>query len=72
MIDLIEPPGRLEPMRLQDHATAAINEVLAELAFKAGRLDNALRGPLQAEAAALVRIMNCYYSNLIEGHHTCP
>ena len=55
-----------------DDSTASINEVLAELAFKAGRLDNALRGPLQAEAADLVRLMNCYYSNLIEGHVTRP
>lgn len=69
---LVETPDRLEPMRLGDEATAPIHEVLAELAFKAGRLDNALRGPLQAEAASLVRIMNCYYSNLIEGHHTRP
>ena len=68
----IETPGRLEPMRLGDESTAEINEVLAELAFQAGRLDNALRGPLQAEAASLVRIMNCYYSNLIAGHHTRP
>jgi Fic family protein len=59
-------------MRLGDESTAAINDVLAELVFKAGRLDNALRGPLQAEAAGLVRIMNCYYSNLIEGHNTRP
>ena len=51
-----ETPGRLEPMRLGDGSTAPVNEVLAELAFKAGRLDNALRGPLQAEAADLVRL----------------
>ena len=69
---LVETPARLEPMRLGDASTGAINEVLAELAFKAGRLDNAIRGPLQAEAASLVRIMNCYYSNLIEGHNTQP
>jgi Fic family protein len=68
----IETPGRLEPMRLGDDSTGPINEVLAELAFKAGRLDNALKGPLQAEAADLVRLMNCYYSNLIEGHVTRP
>lgn len=70
MKPLVETPDRLEPMRLGDEATASIHEVLAELAFKAGRLDNALRPPLQAEAANLVRLMNCYYSNLIEGHAT--
>lgn len=69
---LVETPARLEPLRLGDHSTAEINDVLAELTFKAGRLDNALRGRLQAEAADLVRIMNCHYSNLIEGHHTRP
>lgn len=67
-----ETPDRLEPMRLGDHSTELINEILAELAFKAGRLDNALRGPLQEDAASLVRLMNCYYSNLIEGHYTRP
>jgi len=72
MEDLVETPARLEPMRLGDASTAAINETLAELSFKAGRLDNALRGPLQVQAASLVRIMNCYYSNLIEGHNTRP
>lgn len=68
----LETVARLEPMRLGDDSTADINEVLAELAFKAGRLDNALRGPPRAQAASLVRIMNCYYSNLIEGHNTRP
>lgn len=72
MEELIEAPSRLEPMQLGDSSTATINEVLAELSFQTGRLDNALRGPLQAQAADLVRIMNCYYSNLIEGHHTRP
>ncbi|MDB5440399.1 MAG: Fic family protein [Caulobacteraceae bacterium] len=57
-------------MRLGDASTGQINEVLTELAFRAGRLDNALKGPLQASAADLVRLMNCYYSNLIEGHVT--
>lgn len=72
MEPLIETVARLEPMRLGDNSTGDINDVLAELAFKAGRLDNALHGALQAEAADLVRIMNCYYSNLIEGHRTRP
>ncbi|MFA7264593.1 MAG: Fic family protein [Caulobacter sp.] len=72
MSAMIETPDRLEPMRLGDQSTGAINDVLAELAFKAGRLDNALRGRLQVEAADLVRLMNCYYSNLIEGHRTRP
>ena len=72
MSTIIETPGRLEPMRLEDASTGDINEILTELAFKTGRLDNALRPRLQDEAASLVRIMNCYYSNLIEGHTTRP
>ena len=31
-----QTPGRLEPMRLGDGSTTPVNEVLAELAFKAG------------------------------------
>jgi hypothetical protein len=36
--------------------------------FRRGPFLNALVGPL----ADLVRAMNCYYSNLIEGHNTYP
>ena len=31
-----------------------------------------MRSQIQGSVAELVRTMNCYYSNLIEGHRTTP
>ena len=68
----IETPYRIEPALLQA-PTAAIGDVLAELAFKAARLEASLRHPeTAASLASVVRVMNTYYSNLIEGHNTRP
>lgn len=43
-----------------------------ELAAKAGGLAKTLPAPILLEIGNLVRSMNCYYSNLIEGHDTHP
>jgi Fic family protein len=50
---------------------------LAELSFEilqeSGRLAGLVRSPwFFQEVASVVRGMNCYYSNLIEGHRTSP
>ncbi len=49
---------------------------LADLALELAAESAAFRGSLPpgvaAELARLVRTMNCYYSNLIEGHNTHP
>lgn len=49
---------------------------LADLALELASESAAFRGSLPpgvaAELARLVRTMNCYYSNLIEGHNTHP
>ena len=49
---------------------------LSDLAWELGRASGQLANPLQASAVTavgnLVRSMNCYYSNLIEGHNTMP
>ena len=50
---------------------------LAELSFEilqeSGRLSGMVRSPrVFQEVASVVRGMNCYYSNLIEGHRTSP
>ena len=41
-------------------------------AQQAGRLSALLHPAVRQEVAELVRSMNCYYSNLIEGHNTHP
>jgi len=45
---------------------------VAELSAAAAKLEHALNPRTAANLAGLVRIMNTYYSNLIEGHNTRP
>jgi Fic family protein len=66
-----ESVSRIEPARLEE-PTGAIADTIAELAASAAILGKALHPRTAANLAALVRIMNTYYSNLIEGHDTRP
>ena len=67
----VETPQRIEPVLL--HVTSGpINDVVAELAAASAKLGYGLNPRTAANLAALVRIMNTYYSNLIEGHNTRP
>lgn len=66
-----EAVTRIEPARLED-APAALADVAAELAAASAVLGNALHPATAANLAAMVRITNTYYSNLIEGHDTRP
>ena len=47
-------------------------DLIANLTTAAERLGGRLHPQTAASLADLVRVMNCYYSNLIEGHHTMP
>jgi Fic family protein len=67
----IEAVDRIEPARLE-HPTAPIADAVADLAAATARLGHALHPRTAANLADLVRIMNTYYSNLIEGHNTRP
>lgn len=69
--DLIEDVNRIEPARLED-APEAIADVVATLSAASAILGSALHPTTAANLATLVRIMNTYYSNLIEGHDTRP
>jgi Fic family protein len=66
-----ETPARLEPTRLEDVGTD-IADVVAELSAAAETLGKGLHPATAANLASLVRVMNTYYSNLIEGHNTRP
>ena len=68
---IIETPQRIEPARLDEYG-ADIGDVLAELSSAAEVLGRGLHPATAANLAGLVRIMNTYYSNLIEGHNTRP
>jgi Fic family protein len=67
----IETPYRIEPTRLEE-IPEAISDVIAELSAASATLGAALNPHTAANLADLVRIMNTYYSNLIEGHDTRP
>lgn len=69
--ELIEDVSRIEPARLED-APEAIADLVASLSAAGAVLGSALHPTTAAHLAALVRIMNTYYSNLIEGHDTRP
>lgn len=66
-----ESPARIEPARL-DKVSEEISDVLAELSAASATLGKSLHPRTAANLADLVRIMNTYYSNLIEGHETRP
>jgi Fic family protein len=67
----LETPYRIEPTRLEQ-PSGKIIDVVAEIAAAAAVLGRALHPATAARLADLVRLMNCYYSNLIEGHDTRP
>lgn len=67
----IESVDRIEPALLAD-APVEIMDVVAELSARSATLQAALHPRTASNLADLVRIMNTYYSNLIEGHHTRP
>ncbi|NGM24299.1 Fic family protein [Roseomonas stagni] len=67
----IEAPTRIEPCLL-DEAGAEIVDLVASLSAAAAALGSRLHPRSAAGLADAVRIMNCYYSNLIEGHNTTP
>ncbi len=67
----MESTFRIEPARLDD-VPEAIADLVAELAAATAKLENALAPQTAQSLAAMVRIMNTYYSNLIEGNVTRP
>lgn len=68
---VIESARRIEPARVED-APVELANVIAELSAKSAVLESALDARTAASLAHMVRVMNTYYSNLIEGHFTRP
>src|SRR5947209_16087326 len=66
-----ESVSRIEPARIET-PSEAIADLVAELSAASARLGRSLHPRTAANLAELVRIMNTYYSNLIEGHDTRP
>lgn len=64
-----EPVSRIEPCRLEQ-IPEALGDVIADLKAEATQLGNRLAPSTARALASLVRAMNTYYSNRIEGHKT--
>lgn len=71
MMQMPEAPTRIEPARL-DNLPARIADLVADLAARSAELGVGLHPKTARHLADLVRIMNTYYSNLIEGNNTRP
>ena len=69
---MLETPGRIEPCFFEEHIPTELADLTVEIQRGATRLGQGLHPDGAAELADLVRVMNCYYSNLIEGHNTRP
>jgi len=69
-----ETIGAMEPMTIGSGSKrrGELNELALDLGIKSARFRAALLPELVISLADLVRSMNCYYSNLIEGHRTHP
>lgn len=66
-----ESTGLMEPM-LPPEGERHLEDLAMDLATKASGLASQLPPAVRSGIGDLVRSMNCYYSNLIEGHNTHP
>ena len=65
-------PSAMEPL-LPKERSSRLSELTCEILKASGRLTGQVHSPQVLQPVAdLVREMNCYYSNLIEGHKTTP
>jgi len=69
-----ESTGLMEPLVLSESARrrGEIGDLALDLATRSTGLRRSLPPGIVTALADLVRAMNCYYSNLIEGHDTHP
>jgi Fic family protein len=74
VMDRGEAPSGMEPLVLSaaSRHRPALNDLALELAAGSAGFRRSLPAGVLKALADLVRAMNCYYSNLIEGHNTHP
>lgn len=73
-VDCGEPTSLMEPLLITDTSRhrGGLADLMVDLTQKSAGFRRSLPPALLASLAGLVRAMNCYYSNLIEGHDTHP
>jgi Fic family protein len=66
------PVSAMDPL-LPSHELGTLMDLSVQVFQESGRLSGLVHEPLVRDKISdLVRSMNCYYSNLIEGHKTLP
>lgn len=68
----LEAVTRIEPARIEEMVPEGLVDRATALSAAAARLGQNLHPRTASDLAGLTRIMNSYYSNLIEGHATRP
>ncbi len=68
---MTESIGLMEPL-LASEGTDDLNDVAVDLVSKASSFAGMLNPVVSKSVGNLVRSMNCYYLNLIEGRDTTP
>lgn len=73
-IDSGESTSLMEPMLIGEGSRhrGSLTDLAVDLAARSAGFRRSLPEGVRAALAELVRAMNCYYSNLIEGHDTHP
>src|ERR1700741_1960677 len=72
VVDRGESITQMEPLILGSRHRSHLADLALELATKSAGFKRSLPVSIVSSLADLVRSMNCYYSNLIEGHNTHP
>src|SRR5277367_4011938 len=72
--DRHEPVTQMEPLLIGEDSRhrGPLTDLAVDLAAKSASFRRSLPPGVSTALAGLVRSMNCYYSNLIEGHDTHP
>lgn len=68
----METPSRIEPCGIEDVIPEALSDLVVTVRAAASEVGIGLHPNSARELRGMVRIMNAYYSNLIEGHNTRP
>src|SRR6202166_886852 len=74
VVDQGESVTQMDPLLISESSPhrGALTDLAIDLAGKAAGFRSSLAPGIRTALADLVRSMNCYYSNLIEGHDTHP
>lgn len=74
VVDRGEQPSLMEPLLISESSRhrGVLTDLAVELAAYSAGFRRSLPEGILTALADLVRAMNCYYSNLIEGHDTHP